>query len=514
MSDDALTDDENWEFIRSFVASKEDAPAFLERYIRAHADHKDRASFAKGGSISAGNTVGLGTFGTGDGGGTVGTSSGMGGIGNPFAGAPLVAPPPPPPPVAAPVAAPAGPPDPYNGRMPVGPGLTGTGWAFENGGLRRQEGLDAPTYNDVFTDFAGQTYMTGYDPALAMTGMAGGAGSLQQGLGAFLPTIGNNDFQAVNRDLKGEARYTDDEMKRLASNMGLDVKDLSGIDLQNKLNTDLKDYITVGGMSAGWNPTGDARQGNYTMYKRENGKLVPYQTYGYHAPEKGSWVAENPGILAPLAVVGGGLAATYLAGAGAAGAAGAGGGITGTGGASALGAYGAGSGAGALGTAGTGSLGAAGGLGAGYGTGALGAGITGAAGAGAGAGASSILGQAGQSALRGAGQGAIQSGIQGKNPIEGAIRGGITGGVSGGVGGYLGDVGAGDTLSGLGGKAAGMGTGMGISSIMSGDQPTRVPIYNQPARQPAQPQIPAAAPVQGPLSDSSIANSKYFTTRG
>lgn len=434
--------------------------------------------FATGGLVGSGigpQTVGVGSFAQGDQGG----SSGSAGIGNPYANnfgfgtnSPVGTQ------QSSSPQAPAQ--QTFNGALPLnnGSGFGQSSWSFENGGLARDPNLQAPTYKDITMDFLGQTYFKPgeYDPALAMTLNAGGAGGMQQGLSAFLAHKGNNDFNAVSDEIEGKSSYTDEDMNNLARGLGIDTKGLSGRELQDYLNPKLSDYMMIGGMSAGWNPTGDIRQANGTIYKRENGQLVPYQTRGYHAAEKGSWLQENPGILPVLAIATGGLAAGYFgaaaagAGAGAGTAAGTGAGITGAVGAAAP-VYGAGVGAagGALGTAGTGALGAgAGAIGAGYGTGALGAGITGAAGAstvaGAGTGSgwlgnvlgNSQLGSAygslpgwGQSAVQGAVQGAGTSGLTGGDPWRGALLG-----AAGGAGGYFGGDAAGPVGKQLGSMGA------------------------------------------------------------
>jgi hypothetical protein len=414
-----------------------------------------RVGYAQGGSISAGNTVGLGTFGQGD---QQVSSGGGGGMGNPFGGGyGLTAgtPPPAPASAAAPVVStPNGPMTMRNGQ---------NGWTFENGNLAQGDVGNAPTYDDVFSTFLGQTYFTPgkYDPALAMTLNAGNQGMLRQGLDAF---IGHGTDDPNGTDPLSQAAaagYRSDDLKNLARNFGLNA---DATDLETQLRDRTKDYYGIGGMSAGWNGSPDARIGNMTLYQRKDGKLVPIQTNSGHLPEQGSFIEEHPGVLAPLAVVGGGLAAAYF-GAGAAGA-----------------------GAGAA--EGAGGAGAASGLGSYW---------------------SSMPAWA-QGAAQGAASGALSSGVQGQNPIKGAAMGALTGGVGGAAGSALADAGAGSTLSSLGGKAASMGTGMAARSILSGDpqqQQARAPLYSQPA----QSQIPTAAPAPAP-ANTGILNSKYFTQAG
>lgn len=340
-------------------------------------------------------------------------------------------------------------------------------WQFGGDGLARGDVGSAPTYDDVLYNFMGQTaFRPGmYDPALAMTLNAGGQGGIRTGLSAFLTPQGNA-FDAAGRDIEGGTQYSDEDMKQVARGLGIDAGDRTGRDLQDYLNgsSQIGDYYNIGGMSAGWNPTGDARQGNATLYRREGGKLVPVQTQGGHLREQGNYIEEHPGVLAPLGVAGAGLLAGYL-GAGAMGSAGAaGGGITGTAGASGMAAYGAGATPGLFATAGTGSLGA----GLAGGTGYLGAGaLAGSAaygglgslsgGAAAGGGGAGLAGDLQawysdlpgyqQQALRGAGQNFVTSG--------GDPRAAVRGGISGGIGGLTGDALGGGMLGNIGGRLAG-----------------------------------------------------------
>lgn len=327
------------------------------------------------------------------------------------------------------------------------------GWDFSNGGLTQQEGIKAPTYSS-----AGATYnpitqdylMTGaIDPALQMTLGAAGAGKFRSGVGAFLSPMGNNAFQGTNNSALGGSSYADTDMNDLAKKFGLDSGGRSGLDLQSYLNDQLKDYASIQGMSQGWNPTNDARGANATIYRNVNGQFVPVQTQGYHAREQGSYVQENPGVLAPFAVLGAGLAAGAAGGAAA-----------GSGGA----ASGAGAAGGTAGAAGSssgwlGSLANYAGLGSQYGA---------------------LPGYA-QAGLQGAVQGAATSGISGGNPLQGALLGGLGGGLSpvvnsglsglGGLPSYatnaLGSAGVGALTTGLSGGnplvgAVGAGVGSGV----------------------------------------------------
>lgn len=285
--------------------------------------------------------------------------------------------------------------------LPAASGHIGE-WDFSNGGLTQQQGIKAPTYNGM------------NDPALAMTLQAGGQGMMSSGLGAFLSPTGNNYFNAANNDITGKARYNMSDMQNLASGFGWDTSQYKDpLQLQDYLDNQLKDYSTIRGLSEGWNPTGDARGANSTIYKNVNGQLVPYQTNGFHAREVGGYIKENPGVLAPLGVAAGGLLAAYAGGAGA--------------GAAAGGASGAAPAAGAAGaTAAPASTGWLGSL-ANY--------------AGLGSQFGALPGYA-QAGLQGALQGSLTSAATGGNPLMGALTGGLTGGLTPGVN---------SALSGLGG---------------------------------------------------------------
>lgn len=300
-------------------------------------------------------------------------------------------------------------------------------WQFENGGLARDASIKAPTYDDVFTNFMGQNYLTPgktVDPVLAATMTAGGAGGAASGLGAFLRSRGNNDFNAASNQINGGSQYDTGEMQALARNLGIDTSQFKDPQsLQAGLDAQLQDYMLIGGMSGGWNPTGDPRQASGTIYKREGGKLVPYQTQGYHAPEEGGWLAENRGILAPLAVATGGLASMYMAPA-----------------ASAGGAAGA-SAAGGTGAAAGGTAAASGGIGSSVAN-ALGLGSQWAA-----------LPAWGQGAITNAAMGGLSSGLQGGNILQGALMGGVSGGVGGGI------------SSGLSGAGMSQGLASGLGNV-------------------------------------------------
>ena len=322
-------------------------------------------------------------------------------------------------------------------------------WSFSNGAPTQQTGLSAPTYNDPFTSFLGGLYATGpIDPALATTINAGKAGGMTTGLSAFLGPANNNQFMAEGNAAQGGSMYSDADMMNLAKQLGVDTQGKTGLELQQLLTPATENYMTIGGMSAGWNPTGDPRGANATLYKRENGQLVPMQVgANYSAPQQSlGFIGDHPGILAPLAVVGGGLAAAYL-GAGAAGAGASEGAAEGGAGA----AGGAAEGAAPMAYMGPGSAGA----------GASGEGL-------------STLGQLqalwgdipgyGQQALIGAGKGGLMSGGDPRAMLTGAATGGIGGEASS----LLGGLGLPSWLSGIGGKVVGGLAGMGIGSALGG----------------------------------------------
>lgn len=251
---------------------------------------------------------------------------------------------------------------------------------------------------------------TGNDPALRSTLNAAGAGDMTYGTAAF----GANNYSS---------------MQNLANQIGFDTSGYKTTDsLRIALDDRLKDYFMVKGLSQGWNDTGNARGANGTLYQRQGDQLNPVSTMGYVQPDKGNWVQEHPGILAPLGVAAGGLAAMYSAPA-----AGASGGAATAGGAS--------TGAAAAGTAG-----------AGAGT----SGISGAIANGLGLGSQwGALPAWGQGAISGATMGGAQAGIRGGNILQGALMGGLSGGVGGGITSGLGDAGVNSSLAGAAGRLGG-----------------------------------------------------------
>ena len=314
-------------------------------------------------------------------------------------------------------------------------------WSFSNNAPTQASGLTAPTYNNVFTPFLGGEYMTGYDPALATTLSAAGAGGLKSGLAAFLQPTSNMSLGGTGGTSSDGAMYSDDDMNALAKQMGIDTQGKSGLELQQLLSPATQNYMSISGLSEGWNPTGNARGANDVLYQIQGDKVVPLQQgQNYNAPTTGGFLAQNPGILAPLAVVGGGLAAAYLgAGAAAGGAAeggAAGGGAAGTAGAGATGAGAAGAaGAGGAGTTGlSGSIANALGLGSQWGA----------------------LPAWGQGAITGSLGGGLNAGLSGQNIIRGMAMGGLTGG--------LGAV-AGPAISSLTGMPGWAGSAVGSAGI-------------------------------------------------
>ena len=89
-----------------------------------------------------------------------------------------------------------------------------------NGQVVADKGINAPTYNDPFFDFMGQTYQNAAatDPALAMTLGAGNQGGLASGVQAFLPPSANTLFNSA-----GATGYSDQQLKDLAGSFGYDT---------------------------------------------------------------------------------------------------------------------------------------------------------------------------------------------------------------------------------------------------------------------------------------------------
>jgi hypothetical protein len=292
-----------------------------------------------------------------------------------------------------------------------------------------QAGIKAPTYSaDGLTQLQnGVVGYNGNDAALKATLGAAGAGEFSYGSTAF-----------------GAKSYND--LKNLAQQVGFDSSPYSTTDsLRLGLDNQLKDYFSIAGLSQGWNDQGNARGANKTLYKRVNGQLIPLQTGEYNVREKGNWIQEHPGILAPLGVAAGGLAAMYGgAGAGASGSA-----AGGSGGAS--------TGAAAAGSAGAGTSGLSGSV-----ANALGLGSQWGA-----------LPAWGQGAIQGAGMGGLNSGLRGGNILEGALMGGLTGGVGGGLSSGLQGMGMNSSLAGglgrMGGNMLGGAIqGQDLGSMFSG----------------------------------------------
>lgn len=228
-------------------------------------------------------------------------------------------------------------------------------------------------------------------------------------------------------------------------------KDIAG--LYNDLNDYTKDYVSIGGLSAGWNPTGDWRGRDQTLYKNVDGKLTPV-TDSIHdsAPKTGGWIRNNQELFMALMAAGtiltGGLAA------GAAGAAGAGTTAATTGGATATGATGATAAGGTAAATGAGATGISGGIANALGLGAQWGSLT----------------AAQQAAILGAAQGGISGGLNGGG-WEGALKGAALGGISGGVGSWGG--GALSSATGLPAWASkalvSAGLGGGTSALTGGD---------------------------------------------
>lgn len=392
--------------------------------------------FAVGGSIDAPATVGLATFAGQNGGPQASTGTSSGGQSGDPTGYMQSAPTP------APAVAAAGPgPAAGAGNTPT----DGSNWNFDANGNLINNASSAPTYNDPFTTFMGEKMLmpgANYDPVLAETLNAGGAGNMKYGAAAFLNPSSNTNMGGIGQaaDMtqnpngsQSGADFATSDMVNLAKNMHIDLSGANGDpqQMESILNDKLSGYSAISGMSEGWNPTSDVRGSNTVLYQSQNGKLVPIQQGGnYSAPTDGGFLADHYGILAPLAVVGGGLAFGAMAGAGAGAAAG-----------------GASAGADAGATAGVAG-----------GTAGTGAGVS----EGLGSGLSSFWGGLSpieQSALTGAAKGGISSAVQGQNPLTGALEGGVTGGLG---------AWAGPAISGLTGLGSNYASALGSAGIGAG----------------------------------------------
>jgi hypothetical protein len=136
------------------------------------------------------------------------------------------------------------------------------------------------------------------DPALRDTLTAGNAGSLVQGITAFLGT--NPDTQQTqNSELGGDVAYQPDQYstdaRTLATRAGLDPSvypntQEGNAQLQSALNTKLGNYYAVSGMSSGWDgSSGNPRAAATTMYQNVNGELIPTSgPFNYSAPTSSS----------------------------------------------------------------------------------------------------------------------------------------------------------------------------------------------------------------------------------
>lgn len=323
-------------------------------------------------------------------------------------------------------------------------------WNIQNGQLVQGDVGNAPTYNNPFFTFQNQAYLNPaaqIDPALMMTLGAGNSGGAKYGLEAFLNHGSDEDSSPLNQ---GGTDWNTQDLKGLAAQFGLS-QDGTKEELVSRLQDATKDYYAINGMSSGWNPTGDARGANLTLYRSQDGKLIPVQTGSYSAPQKSlGFLGDHPGILAPVAVATGGLLSAYLgAGAGASGAAsgGVGAGAEGAGGIGGM----SGSFSGGAGAAGAGSTSITQSIANALGFGNWWSGLP----------------SWGQGMLSGAAQGGIKSGLTGGNPITGAISGAVSGGISGPASGFLSGIGVPDGLAGVLGRGIGS-LGGGLAGGLAG----------------------------------------------
>ena len=272
-------------------------------------------------------------------------------------------------------------------------------------------GLDAFTRDDK-----GNWTTNMSNPFVNTTMNTAGYGKFRSGLDAFINP--SNDIFQLGGGLHGSDQSMD-TYKAIAQQLGINPDDP---DLINKVKQAAGNFVSLEGMG-GLNPD-DPRQNTRTLYMNTGQDWKPVSSLNWHQREKGSYIQEHPGVLVPLSIVAGGLAA--------------------------------GAGAGA-------SAGAAGGAGA--------SGSTGLAGQ-----LANILGYGGQfsslpgaiqTGLSGALQGAAQSALTGGDIGKGLLTGGLGGALSPMVGGAVKDLGLNQTLSGgLTGAAMG-----GISGLASGGNP-------------------------------------------
>lgn len=267
---------------------------------------------------------------------------------------------------------------------------------------------------DAFTQDEQGNWLTNMNNPFVNTTMnTAGYGKFRSGLDAFLNP--SNDIFQLGGAMRGSQQAMD-TYKGIAQQLGIDPNDP---DLINKVKKAASSFVSLEGMG-GQDPN-DPRKNTRTLYMNTGKEWMPVSSQNWTQREKGSYIQEHPGVLVPLSIVAGGLAA------GAAG----------------------GASAGAAGAGGSTSL-------AGQIANALGMG-----------GQFSSLPTWLQTGLSGALQGAGQSAITNGNPLQGALTGGVGGALSPVVGGAIKDLGLGSTVTG-GLTGATMG---GLNSLVSGSNP-------------------------------------------
>lgn len=364
--------------------------------------------FASGGSVGAGNTVGLGTF----------SPSPQQQVvqQNPYIGTnPMQAQ------QAAPINTnpnwnpasgaytPASPTDLMGLARPAAMNW-GQNYGLELNGALPQANPNSPAPIYDLTTPAGLN-----NPMLQATLKSANAGNMATGIKAFL----GNDWspeqygRTLVEDPGGGQRYestvtgyNSDPLLNLAKGVGFNAEpyaskgDWSG--LNTALDKHLQDYAGIKGLSSGWDMSGKGdRSAAQTLYKNIDGKLTPVtMPRSYVAPRTGGYLRQDP-LLAQALMWGASILTGGLA---------------------------AGAGAGATAAAGSGTGSAA--TGAGATSGGWGSTLANAAGAGS---QWAQIPAWGQQAIQGAAQGALTSSLGGGNPLTGAVTGAV-GGLGGAAG--------------------------------------------------------------------------------
>lgn len=273
---------------------------------------------------------------------------------------------------------------------------------------------------DAFTKDERGNWLTNMsNPFVNTTMNTAGYGKFRSGLDSFLNPSG--DLFQLGGAMRG-SQQSKETYKAIAAQLGIDPNDP---DLINKVTQAANNFVSLEGLS-GLNPN-DPRQNQRTLYMNTGSEWKPVSGLNWHQREKGSYIEEHPGVLVPLSIVGGGLAAGAAAG-GAGAAAG-----------------GAGAAAGASSTSLAGQLAHYLGLGGQF----------------------SSLPAWAQTGLSGAIQGAGRAALTGGDALQGALTGGIGGALNTSIGGAVKDLGLGQTATGaLTGAASG-----GLTNLVGGKNP-------------------------------------------